>query len=221
MSKKLYYIGGALAGVPVVSLVFIAEMRDCFVLPEPLRFLYIALDAVLLTFPVLTLLLIFAGILIFLTAYTLQRKSKGVSGIGIATEIMVMLAALFFIISISLASLNTTRSKGRDAAVKSTVNNLRAQAELYYDKNGESYDGVCTSPEFLAAKEQIVQTVHRSQSFLCKTPPERAAICIDDRNGFAVSGQVFKAEGGQHYYCADSTGFAGEVGTQITGPSCK
>ncbi len=60
-------------------------------------------------------------------------------------ELLVVIAIIGILSSVVLASLNSARSKGSDAAIKSNINNARAQAELYYDDNGQSYLNVCTS----------------------------------------------------------------------------
>lgn len=59
-------------------------------------------------------------------------------------ELLVVIAIIGILSSVVLASLNTARNKGADAAIKSNINNARAQAELYYDSNGQSYALVCT-----------------------------------------------------------------------------
>jgi prepilin-type N-terminal cleavage/methylation domain-containing protein len=56
-------------------------------------------------------------------------------------ELLVVIAIIGILASVVLASLNSARDKGADAASKS--NNARAQAELFYDNNTRSYDGVC------------------------------------------------------------------------------
>ena len=58
-------------------------------------------------------------------------------------ELLVVIAIIGILASVVLASLNTARDKGEDAAAKSNLNNMRAQAELYYDDT-DSYSGVCT-----------------------------------------------------------------------------
>lgn len=59
-------------------------------------------------------------------------------------ELLVVIAIIGILSSVVLASLNTARGKGADAAVKSNLANARAQAELFYDENG-TYAGICTS----------------------------------------------------------------------------
>lgn len=54
-------------------------------------------------------------------------------------ELLVVIAIIGILSSVVLASLNTARSKGADAAIKADLNNVRAQAELYYDNNTNSY----------------------------------------------------------------------------------
>jgi prepilin-type N-terminal cleavage/methylation domain-containing protein len=68
-----------------------------------------------------------------------MNKNKGFTLI----ELLVVIAIIGILSSVVLASLNTARNKGADAAIKSNINNARAQAELYYDSNSQSYLGVC------------------------------------------------------------------------------
>ena len=48
-------------------------------------------------------------------------------------ELLVVIAIIGILSSVVLASLNSARSKGSDAAVKANLANLRAQAEMYLD----------------------------------------------------------------------------------------
>lgn len=66
-------------------------------------------------------------------------KQKGFTLI----ELLVVIAIIGILASVVLASLNSARSKGNDAAIKSNLSNIRAQAEIFYDGNSLSYDGLC------------------------------------------------------------------------------
>ena len=57
-------------------------------------------------------------------------------------ELLVVIAIIGILSAVVLASLNTARSKGNDAAVKSDLDTVRSQAGIYYDANGNSYSTV-------------------------------------------------------------------------------
>jgi prepilin-type N-terminal cleavage/methylation domain-containing protein len=48
-------------------------------------------------------------------------------------ELLVVIAIIGILSSVVLASLNTARNKGADAAIKSQLAGLRAQAEILWD----------------------------------------------------------------------------------------
>jgi prepilin-type N-terminal cleavage/methylation domain-containing protein len=70
-----------------------------------------------------------------------MNKNKGFTLI----ELLVVIAIIGILASVVLASLSTAREKGKDAAVKSQLASMKAQAELYFSK-GETYTGLCTAP---------------------------------------------------------------------------
>jgi prepilin-type N-terminal cleavage/methylation domain-containing protein len=57
-------------------------------------------------------------------------------------ELLVVIAIIGILASVVLASLNTARAKGADAAIKANMNGMRAQAELYYDAQATPSYGV-------------------------------------------------------------------------------
>ena len=60
------------------------------------------------------------------------KQNKGFTLI----ELLVVIAIIGILSSIVLASLNTARAKGSDAAIKANLSGMRAQAEILYDTNG-------------------------------------------------------------------------------------
>ena len=104
-------------------------------------------------------------------------------------ELLVVIAIIGILASVVLASLNTARAKGADAAIKSSINNSRAQAELYYDSNSSSYTNVCADGTIVNIQNAVngaggtfvcsatVSTAYRISSVL-KTDATMA-FCVD------------------------------------------
>ncbi len=64
-------------------------------------------------------------------------------------ELLVVIAIIGILSSVVLASLNTARGKGADAAIKSNLANIRAQAEIQYDTWG-TYGNADATPQAVA-----------------------------------------------------------------------
>jgi len=119
-------------------------------------------------------------------------------------ELLVVIAIIGILSSVVLASLNTARSKGSDAAIKANLANARAQAELYYDSNGNSYavdaeNTVCLSDAGVAAN-----------------------VAAADGTCNAAAGEwAAAAPLSEGIFCVDSTGFAGLSGALGANTVCQ
>jgi prepilin-type N-terminal cleavage/methylation domain-containing protein len=60
-------------------------------------------------------------------------------------ELLVVVAIIGILASVVLASLNSARAKGSDAAVKANLANMRAEAAIYYDSNN-TYSPTTAAP---------------------------------------------------------------------------
>ncbi len=119
-------------------------------------------------------------------------------------ELLVVIAIIGILASVVLASLNSARAKGADASIRSNINNMRAQAELYYDDNNLTYNNLCdTSAEIARAADSVNGA---AGSFECE----------DAGNQFRISSVLSTAE----YYCVDNDGFAGDTPTAPSGTQC-
>lgn len=111
-------------------------------------------------------------------------------------ELLVVIAIIGILSSVVLASLNTARGKGANAAVKSNLNNIRAQAEIYYDTNG-NYTAVCADPNMSKGLDAA------SQAGAGNTTSD---VCNGAVAAWAGSAPLKVAEGTSLYWCVDSTG---------------
>jgi prepilin-type N-terminal cleavage/methylation domain-containing protein len=114
-------------------------------------------------------------------------------------ELLVVIAIIGILSSVVLASLNTARDKGEDAAIKANLSNARAQAELYYD-NGSTYDGVCD--DATSGIDNLITAA--------------GAGCADDEDNWVA---VASLNSTSSSFCVDNTGFSGEITTSTSTPA--
>lgn len=137
-------------------------------------------------------------------------------------ELLVVIAIIGILSSVVLASLNTARNKGADAAVRSNLANARAQAELYYDSNTNSYDNgtqrVCDVDIVGGPKSILANIANAKLAIGLATATGRDAIgsltvatCNDTAAGWAVEVPL-RSTTVASVYCVDSTG-ASQVNT--------
>lgn len=136
-------------------------------------------------------------------------------------ELLVVIAIIGIIASIVLASLNSARDKGVNAAIRNDLTHARAQVALYYDDSNIRYevadgvDSVCVN--------SITSTPKGIAGFVTATDDLNGlglADCNDDPSSWAVAAQLVGTQSNQ-YYCTDSVGFAdiltGTVGGAAAG----
>lgn len=127
-------------------------------------------------------------------------------------ELLVVIAIIGILSSVVLASLNTARNKGADAAIKSNLDSARAQAELFYDSNNQSYSGVCAAAS--SATPGGILTMKQGAS----TSGSGDVACFDSATAWAISAQL--KTNTATYFCTDSTGTTTTRGTQIAAAAC-
>lgn len=122
-------------------------------------------------------------------------------------ELLVVIAIIGILSAVVLASLNTARSKGNDAAVQSDLIGLRTQAQVYfstynnYGSNGSATD-TCNAADTLLLDETIVNQLAAAD----RANGDAGIACNVAAGGaaYAVSAGLVSASGS--YYCVDSTG---------------
>ncbi len=141
-----------------------------------------------------------------------MKKNKGFTLI----ELLVVIAIIGILSSVVLASLNKARGKGANGAVKSNLNNIRAQAELVYSNNNpNSYTSatagksVCDDPNVLkgvnaaaSAGGSTVGAVNNANTAATGT------VCYQAGNYWVIQSTLKATENGWTLWCVDNSGTA-------------
>ncbi len=141
-------------------------------------------------------------------------------------ELLVVIAIIGILSSVVLASLNTARSKGNDAAIQSDLSSAATQAELYYDNNSNTYGGVysvATCPTsgttMFYADTSIRQAIAHAETSNGSAVVKCAA--TTGGTAYAISSTLPSTVGGTvNYFCVDSTGARKKSATDLTGTAC-
>jgi len=110
-------------------------------------------------------------------------------------ELLVVVAIIGVLASVVLASLNTARSKGANAAVKANLANMRPQMEIFYDGNSNSYDTACTVDVTVMAALAAADSAGGG-----------ANKCFDGGTSWVAVTELKAAEGTSLGWCVDSAG---------------
>ncbi len=152
--------------------------------------------------------------MILASSSTRKSQMKGFTLI----ELLVVIAIIGILSSVVLASLNTARNKGADTAVKSNLASARAQAELFFDANGNSYMGttltatdVCNVAGLVGGVKGIYPSVLAAANAVGITTPTQnaigsATVASCNSTATAWAAQVPLKTGG--FFCVDNTGAA-------------
>lgn len=135
-------------------------------------------------------------------------------------ELLVVIAIIGILASVVLASLNSARTSGSDAAVASNLANARAEAELFYDSNTRSYEGVCNTSGTNTIGDNVTAAANASGASYAYdsgtndsgVPSATSAACHDSKDNWVAQAPV----SADKYHCVDWTGASKEVATPLT-----
>jgi prepilin-type N-terminal cleavage/methylation domain-containing protein len=114
-------------------------------------------------------------------------------------ELLVVIAIIGILASVVLASLSTARDKGTDAAIQSSVNNFRAQAEI----TGSQINGTVNYATVCGAPTATLRTDIDAKN------DTGGVYCGASASAWMLSASLVSTTG---YICVDSTGTS-EVNT--------
>ncbi len=137
-----------------------------------------------------------------------KNRSRGFTLI----ELLVVISIIGVLSAVVLASLNTARSKGNDAAIQSDMATIQTEAEIYYGGDGENSYGTqawssgaaasCTGGMF---SDTIVQ---RALAGADSVNGAGNVACVADGTGYVVAAAM---SGNTTYWCVDQNGGARKV----------
>ncbi len=128
----------------------------------------------------------------------MKKYSKGFTLI----ELLVVIAIIGILSSVVLASLNTARNKGADAAAKAGFAQLRNQAEMFYDsQTSPTYVGMFSATSTAA----IITNIEANSGTVSKGA---------DSGKWAASSLL--KSGTTVYWCVDSTGASKSAGIIVS-----
>ena len=128
-------------------------------------------------------------------------------------ELLVVIAIIGILSSVVLASLNTARSKGNDAAIQSDLSTIQTQAEIYYGSNSNSYGttgSTCTAASSLFVDGTIAKAITGADA----ANGAGVMVCGNSGTAYAISSPL--SSSASTYWCVDSTGFGGSRTTNLT-----
>jgi type IV pilus assembly protein PilE len=160
-----------------------------------------------------------------------MQKNKGFTLI----ELLVVIAIIGILSSVVLASLNSARAKGANASAQSNLANARAQAELFYDSNNGSYAGICgvgatavNDTTVTGINKMVLAAAHASMTAtttpsINTTATATNSVCNATATAWSAT-VVLRNQASGTVYCADSTGFSGDVAPALVtalSPNCE
>lgn len=136
---------------------------------------------------------------------TVSRTQKGFTLI----ELLVVIAIIALLSAIVLSALGQSRIKAADAAIKSNLTNIRAEAGLYFETNGNSYNNLCGGAG--PAADNVVAALD-AQGRSLTTHDVRGEVCFD-QGPAGVGGTQWAAtvplkSDDTKFFCVDVNGAA-------------
>ena len=148
-----------------------------------------------------------------------KNLSKGFTLI----ELLVVIAIIGILSAVVLASLNTARNKGNDAAIQSNLSTVQTQAEIYYGDNSNAYGTNAADESSCSATDNMFAdtTIGNAITQLDNANGASSPVCNVAAKGTAYAASSPLSTDNTKFWCVDSTGFSGQTSTALgTATAC-
>ncbi len=133
-------------------------------------------------------------------------------------ELLVVIAIIGILSSVVLASLQTARSKGNDAAIQSDFSTIQTQAEIYYGNTNNSYGTVTGNTCSFANTVFSDPTITKAVNGVITAANPNAPVCGNTTSAYAIEVRLTTPNLALPYWCVDSSGQAkGETTASAAG----
>jgi len=126
-------------------------------------------------------------------------------------ELLVVIAIIGILAAVVVGGLNDGRKKGKDAAIKANLSNIRTTAEVVFDDDGD-YDAVC------GANSVTQDSSIKAMIAAADKASGGASICGKPTTGvasdYAVSTPLNETSG--KHWCVDSAGTSHQIAAAIS-----
>ena len=127
-------------------------------------------------------------------------------------ELLVVIAIIGILASVVLASLNSARSGGSDAAVQSNLANARAEAEIFYNAQAtNTYEGACAETGTNVIGDNVRAAMNAGG---IASSTAVATRCFDTATAWAAWSDT---SGTDEAWCVDSTGASKQIAVTSSG----
>ena len=140
-------------------------------------------------------------------------------------ELLVVIAIIGILSAVVLASLNTARSKGSDAAIQSDLSAIQAQAEMFYDGTGANTYGtanvasacgsLATAGSLFAGSAADSAPIKKATDAADLANGEGTVVCNSSATAYLVQAQLVADP--TKYWCVDSSGNAKQESSAVVG----
>ena len=150
-----------------------------------------------------------------LAAYTITMYKNRLRGFTLI-ELLVVIAIIGVLSAVVLASLNTARSKGNDAAVQSNLSTIQTQAEIFYGGTGANTYGTAGATNGCSEAGSLFvadATIKKAVDAANAANGGGTVTCNNSTTAYAVQAQLLADN--TKFWCVDSTGNAKQVGAAM------